>query len=146
MKKGFFSIESLLIFMFVTMLGITVYSVYQFIGTNPSSEDIPDLISAYQNLVEKINADARFSGEIAMQDNTLTLSNAGKGAITYNITGGNMTRTDSVGDIQIIFKGIQMGGFSIYEKTKGLFSLWLIPSDTLGMPFFTSFAVRKGKR
>jgi hypothetical protein len=141
-RRGQISIESVFLGAFVIMLLGTIFSLYRFHALGPSAATGHDLPSAYQEVLAALRNDALWAGRVETQDKTLVFSGTGATTVTYSIVDGSLLRREANNQATVLLTGLRDGGFDSAAAPVRLCSIWLLPQDDLGMPFFTSFALR----
>lgn len=146
MKRGFVGVETVLGLVFVLMLGGTLLSVYQFTTNQPQPTTTSELIGTYHSVFERLRADFRAAVTAGRSRDTLTLTDIHQQTVSWALANGMLTRTPTGGQAQVLLSGLHSGGFEIASPDGQLVSIWLVPADSFAPPFFTSFALRGGKR
>ena len=143
MKRGLMTVEALFLIIFTAMLGATVFSVFQFIlYRNSPANDRSSPQFAYQNLFLQLQQDVRLSHTVEKHDGVLELYGKDERKIIYTIASHSISRIDKSGYQHVLVRSVASGGWSIAAPPRRMFSLWLVPQQKMGHPFFTSFALR----
>jgi hypothetical protein len=141
-RRGQISIESVFLGAFVIMLLGTIFSLYRFHSLGSTTSPGHDLPSTYQGVLNSLRNDARWAGQVEIQENAMVFSGPDATTVTYSIVDGSLLRREANNRATTLLTGLRAGGFDAAAAPVRLCSIWLLPLDDLDMPFFTSFALR----
>ncbi|MBF0405936.1 MAG: hypothetical protein HQM10_01175 [Candidatus Riflebacteria bacterium] len=148
-KSAFLSFEGIMIFSIVVMFCITVYVLFNILNPSTNTEDKPSqLILVYQKILEKMDRDIRFADSFSLTEKVLELKRSDGKTVSFLIENGSLyySETNDSAARSLLIDGLNQAKFWSHPDLPNLISVLLVPSDRMGFPFFTSFAVRGVKR
>ncbi|MBF0498541.1 MAG: hypothetical protein HQM09_00275 [Candidatus Riflebacteria bacterium] len=145
-RRGVSFFEQIMMLVIIAMFLTTFYAVISILNPNrQSSIQGAPLLARYQTLLERMNQDIRFaqSAQTGEDNRSLTLRRGDGVTLVYRLEQGNLYRETGGGRREVLLEAIASGQFRLHPEYPDLVTVVIIPSDQMGVPFFTSFAVRR---
>lgn len=142
-RQGFIGTEGVLILISLGMILITFFAVVAIL--NPSKAVTAQgsrLLESYQQILEAMNRDFRFARDVEIGSQSMLLRMPRDRVIVYRLDGSSLLREDGAGRPLMLMENLSSGQFRKNPELPTLISVFLLPSDQMGIPFFTSFALR----
>lgn len=141
--RGFIGTEGVLILISLSMIIVTFFAVVTIL--NPSRAMTTQgsrLLESYQHVLESMNRDFRFAQSVEIASQSMILRFVRDRVVVYRLDGSSLLREDGAGRPLMLLENLASGQFRKNPELPTLVSVYLLPSDQMGVPFFTSFALR----
>jgi len=144
MKRcGFIGTEGLLLLISLSMIIVTFFAVVSILNpTRTMSNQGSRLLEAYQHVLESMNRDFRFAQTVEIGSQSMVLRLPRDRVVVYRLDGSSLLREDGSGRPLMLMENLASGQFRKNPELLTLVSVYLLPVDQMGIPFFTSFALR----
>ncbi|MFZ2956760.1 MAG: hypothetical protein WA705_07725 [Candidatus Ozemobacteraceae bacterium] len=145
-RRGASFLEKIMILVFLAMFLTTFYAIISILKPQrPTAGQGSALLNQYQTLLERMNQDIRFADSAKVGDGGQNISirrNDGS-LLVYRIDRGTLFREGDGERREVLLEGVASGQFRIHSEYPDLITVVMIPSEQMGTPFFTSFAIRR---
>ena len=142
-RRGFIGSEGVLILISLSMIIVTFFAVVSILNPSRSiSSQGSRLLEAYQQVLESMNRDFRFAQTVEIGSQSMVLRLPRDRVVVYRLDGSSLLREDGSGRPLMLMENLASGQFRKNPELPTLVSVYLLPSDQMGIPFFTSFALR----
>ena len=142
-RHGFASTEGVLLLISLGMIVVAFFAVITILSPsrNAAGEQGP-LIDSYQRVLESMNRDFRFAREIEIASQSMVLTLSDGRLIIYRLEQSTLRREEGSERPLLLMAGLASAQFRRNPELPALISVYLLPADQMGIPFYTSFALR----
>lgn len=142
-RHGFASTEGVLLLISLGMIVVAFFAVITILTpSRKTSGEQGSLFESYQRVLEAMNRDFRFTREIEIASQSMILTLTNGRPIIYRLEQSTLQREDGSGRPLVLMAGLASGQFRRNPELPALISVYLLPADQMGVPFYTSFALR----